>query len=687
MKSESAEGTSGATDGPCQDALVLEDTEEDLSSSESSCDYEDTGELKDKRRRKRRRRRRDSSGSVWSSGDLGSDALRNRNDSPPSTNGGRRAEKESEAEEKEGGRRSEEKNEEDALGDSDRTAKEKRIESDSAAKEKCRKKEAKRNRSEGDGEATLFPRRSCPPATSETPPPPPRLPARPRRPRGTHASRHNCKQGSATPVNSSGSADIARDGSKASSSRWLGRRGIPTTAKLYLVLAATSLVVYVNGVVGDYVHDDLSAVVGNPDVQGTTPLWRLLVNDFWGRPMADPASHKSYRPLTILSFRLTHWLWSHSALVDHLVNVALHMGVTVLYARTLLTALRLSLAQTLISGLAFASHPVHTEARKPEHCNVTPASEVKREVTERASSAHSLREAASDRLGIGHSLLPAVRSSFNLLHGAQMANSPAPFHALLSGSRVCGFEGRNEAAARHYEAALSLDQAHTRALKGYAALMSARDHHARAYELYTRALDREWDPDTATALAKVCILTGRLEQAHALLDRVTLLHPKHLAARVHLAQVKLQQRQYTSSEAILQEVLTEAPTHREALYHLSLVYSVTNRSDEAVGAATVAARACSDPRELCALLHAHQADLLHTLSLMEAAAMSYQIAVSLEPSLTRAHLNLGAIHHTQGRYHQALDHYRTALAQDPTNSLILENMEKLRRLMNFPTRR
>ncbi|XP_037781165.1 protein O-mannosyl-transferase TMTC1-like [Penaeus monodon] len=238
---------------------------------------------------------------------------------------------------------------------------------------------AKKNRTEGDGEATLFLRRSCPAATSESPPPPPRLPARPRRPRGTHASRHSCKQGSATPVNSSGSADIGRDGSKASSFRWLGRRGIPTTAKLYLVLAATSLVVYVNGVVGDYVHDDLSAVVGNPDVQGTTPLWRLLVNDFWGRPMADPASHKSYRPLTILSFRFTHWLWSHSALADHLVNIALHVGVTVLYARTLLSALRLSLAQTLISGLAFATHPVHTEAtHKPAPLKLDPTAQVQK---------------------------------------------------------------------------------------------------------------------------------------------------------------------------------------------------------------------------------------------------------------------------------------------------------------------
>ncbi|KAH6935182.1 hypothetical protein HPB50_004338 [Hyalomma asiaticum] len=63
---------------------------------------------------------------------------------------------------------------------------------------------------------------------------------------------------------------------------------------------------YVNSLDGDFVHDDVVAVVGNPDVTGerkrhvSSSLW---INDFWGRPMADPRSHKSYRPLTVLSFR------------------------------------------------------------------------------------------------------------------------------------------------------------------------------------------------------------------------------------------------------------------------------------------------------------------------------------------------------------------------------------------------
>ena len=44
----------------------------------------------------------------------------------------------------------------------------------------------------------------------------------------------------------------------------------------------------------------------NPDVAGTSTLRDVFVNDYWGRPITNnPSTHKSWRPLTILSFR---WL-------------------------------------------------------------------------------------------------------------------------------------------------------------------------------------------------------------------------------------------------------------------------------------------------------------------------------------------------------------------------------------------
>lgn len=72
---------------------------------------------------------------------------------------------------------------------------------------------------------------------------------------------------------------------------------------IYVMVTTTAVLSYVNSLNGDFVHDDIPAVVTNGDVVGSNSLKQLLLDDFWGTPMADANSHKSYRPLTTLSFR------------------------------------------------------------------------------------------------------------------------------------------------------------------------------------------------------------------------------------------------------------------------------------------------------------------------------------------------------------------------------------------------
>lgn len=71
----------------------------------------------------------------------------------------------------------------------------------------------------------------------------------------------------------------------------------------YGLVGVVAVACYLNGLSGDFVHDDIPAVVLNKDVTGKNPIGHLLKNDFWGTPMEDVTSHKSYRPLTILTFR------------------------------------------------------------------------------------------------------------------------------------------------------------------------------------------------------------------------------------------------------------------------------------------------------------------------------------------------------------------------------------------------
>jgi len=142
------------------------------------------------------------------------------------------------------------------------------------------------------------------------------------------------------------------------------------------VVATVCLCLYSSGLNGPFLHDDIKAVLENPDVQGTNPLAQLWSNDFWGREITSKLSHKSYRPLTILSFRLSRTLWGNSSFAFRLENLLLHTVVTCLFVVTCRRTLMFQSRDdhsgggggdehanaAIVVGLLFACHPVHTEA-------------------------------------------------------------------------------------------------------------------------------------------------------------------------------------------------------------------------------------------------------------------------------------------------------------------------------------
>ena len=75
---------------------------------------------------------------------------------------------------------------------------------------------------------------------------------------------------------------------------------------------------------GDFVFDDSEAIINNKDVT-STPIAEIFLNDFWGTKISHKYSHKSYRSLTILTFRLQHWLTDSLDPRDfHILNIVLH---------------------------------------------------------------------------------------------------------------------------------------------------------------------------------------------------------------------------------------------------------------------------------------------------------------------------------------------------------------------------
>ncbi|XP_053108467.1 protein O-mannosyl-transferase TMTC1 isoform X2 [Hemicordylus capensis] len=119
---------------------------------------------------------------------------------------------------------------------------------------------------------------------------------------------------------------------------------------------------YWNSLRGEFVHDDVWAIVNNADVRPGAPLAAAFANDFWGKGMAENTSHKSYRPLCILTFKLNIWLAGMNPFFFHAVNVILHCLVTLVLMYTCDKAVFKDSRLAFVTALFFAVHPIHTEA-------------------------------------------------------------------------------------------------------------------------------------------------------------------------------------------------------------------------------------------------------------------------------------------------------------------------------------
>ncbi|XP_028724123.1 protein O-mannosyl-transferase TMTC4 isoform X2 [Peromyscus leucopus] len=141
-----------------------------------------------------------------------------------------------------------------------------------------------------------------------------------------------------------------------------------------LVVGFVSLVCFARSYDGDFVFDDSEAIVNNKDLQSDTPLGDLWHHDFWGSRLSSNTSHKSYRPLTVLTFRINYYLSGGFYPVGfHVVNILLHGGISILMLDVFSVLFgglqytsrgrRVHLAPraSLLAALLFAVHPVHTE--------------------------------------------------------------------------------------------------------------------------------------------------------------------------------------------------------------------------------------------------------------------------------------------------------------------------------------
>lgn len=131
---------------------------------------------------------------------------------------------------------------------------------------------------------------------------------------------------------------------------------------------------YLSSLDGDFVFDDHRGILTNDDLDSSkTSLFDLLQHDFWGGHMSRVESHKSYRPLTVLTFRYFNFYFSELRPYSyHLVNVLLHCVASLLFQflcelviggkGAVVDFVGLPLSWPTLAALLFAVHSIHTEA-------------------------------------------------------------------------------------------------------------------------------------------------------------------------------------------------------------------------------------------------------------------------------------------------------------------------------------
>lgn len=147
--------------------------------------------------------------------------------------------------------------------------------------------------------------------------------------------------------------------------------GTPHQLSYSLLVGVLAFICYANSSYGHFVFDDSEAILDNKDVDpSSTSLQQVFRNDFWGTRISSNTSHKSYRPLTVITFRLNHWLAGGlDPFGFHLTNVVLHVVVSLLYMELCTAICRKSTLShqhatmsPAVAAVLFAVHPIHTES-------------------------------------------------------------------------------------------------------------------------------------------------------------------------------------------------------------------------------------------------------------------------------------------------------------------------------------
>lgn len=126
-------------------------------------------------------------------------------------------------------------------------------------------------------------------------------------------------------------------------------------------VAIAAIVVFFNGMNGEFVYDDLRQIEQNPLIQDSSRIGEALTSDVWSfRSTDDEPASNYWRPTFVLWLILNYSLFGLNATSWHIVNLLLHLvacGLAYGVLRQLGAGRWIAFAITLL----FAVHPAHVE--------------------------------------------------------------------------------------------------------------------------------------------------------------------------------------------------------------------------------------------------------------------------------------------------------------------------------------
>ncbi|MBX3293010.1 MAG: tetratricopeptide repeat protein [Acidobacteria bacterium] len=133
-------------------------------------------------------------------------------------------------------------------------------------------------------------------------------------------------------------------------------------AKWYLPVVLAAVLVFANGIGGEFIYDDMRQIVRNPLIQDVGNTWKAITSDVWAFKGDGSIAGSSYwRPTFTLWQIVNFQLFGMSPAGWHVGNIALH-ALACFLAFALLRRWEFSAPAAFLITLIFAVHPVHVES-------------------------------------------------------------------------------------------------------------------------------------------------------------------------------------------------------------------------------------------------------------------------------------------------------------------------------------